>query len=251
MNTPQDRLSKLRVFLTLEHPCNYLPGRSARNLVVDPEAVDQDVYMQLAKLGFRRSGVHVYRPHCLNCRACLSLRVSVPTFRPNRTQGRIIKKNQDLQIRRVSPGFHHEHYTLFQRYLQVRHPDGGMDDSSPEDYHSFVTSDWSHTEFYEFRLHERLLAVAVSDRLDDAWSAVYTFFDPNESARSLGTYAILWQIAEADQQGLDWLYLGYWVRECAKMAYKANFRPYQIFSTGRWLAGPAPRAPKKAATLKL
>ena len=124
-----------------------------------------------------------------------------------------------------------------------------MDDSSPEDYHSFVASDWSHTEFYEFRLHQRLLAVAVSDYLDDAWSAVYTFFDPDESARSLGTYAILWQIAEADQQGLDWLYLGYWVRECAKMAYKANFRPHQIFSTGRWLAGSAPQA--KTATLKL
>ena len=235
MNVRLDPLSVLRLFLTTEHSCSYLPGRRARHLVADPLAVDNSLYSHLITLGFRRSGDHVYRPQCAGCKACLSLRIPVPTFKPNRSQRRIWNKNQDLQVHWLEPCLHAEHYRLFARYLEARHPNGGMDDSSPESYLSFITTGWSDTCLCEFRQDSRLLAVAVTDRVDDGLSAVYTFFDPAVTARSLGTYAILWQIAEARRRGLEWVYLGYWVQECRKMAYKANFRPCQLFIGGKWI----------------
>jgi arginine-tRNA-protein transferase len=130
--------------------------------------------------------------------------------------------------------FQDEHFDLFARYIMVRHSGGGMDPASPENYWSFVTSRWCPTWLCEFRLHQTLLAVAVVDRLDNGLSAVYTFFDPLEEARGLGTFAILWQIAEAQRLGLDWVYLGYWIERCGKMDYKACFNPHEIFITERW-----------------
>jgi len=231
-------LETLPLFLTVEHPCSYLPKRSARNLVADPKAMNKDIYSQLAGLGFRRSGDNVYRPHCLNCTQCLSLRIPVSSFQPNRSQQRTWNKNQDLHVQRVKPQFRTAHYALFKRYLKARHQGSGMDDSSPSEYLAFLTAHWSETLLYEFRLAQRLLAVAAVDRLDDGLSAVYTFFDPDESARSLGTFAILWQINEGRRQGLDWVYLGYWIRECEKMAYKTNFQPHEVFVAGRWISVP-------------
>lgn len=235
MNARLDSLRSLRLLLSAEHNCSYLPGRPARHLVADPLVVDNQVYSQLATLGFRRSGDHVYRPHCRGCKACLSLRIPVRDFQPNRSQRRTWNRNRDLQVRCLKPVFDFEHYQLFSRYLQARHPGGGMDDSSPESYLSFITAGWSDTLLYEFRRGDRLLAVAIVDRLDNGLSAVYTFFDPTETARGLGTYAILWQLADARRQELEWVYLGYWVQECHKMAYKANFRPHQVFVGGGWI----------------
>lgn len=235
MNARLDSLRSLRLLLSAEHNCSYLPGRPARHLVADPLVVNNQVYSQLATLGFRRSGDHVYRPHCRGCKACLSLRIPVRAFRSNRSQRRTWNRNRDLQVRCLKPVFDFEHYQLFSRYLQARHPGGGMDDSSPESYLSFITAGWSDTLLYEFRRGGRLLAVAIVDRLDNGLSAVYTFFDPTETARGLGTYAILWQLADARRQELEWVYLGYWVQECHKMAYKANFRPHQVFVGGGWI----------------
>lgn len=237
MRLNQDRLNDLRLFLTLEHPCNYLPGRSARNLVADLQATDNLTYSQLAQLGFRRSGAHVYRPHCTACRECLSLRIPVSKFQPTRSQQRLWNKNRDLSASTVKAQFKTEHYLLFKRYLKARHFAGGMDDTDPQNYLSFVTSNWSDTLLYEFRLDNRLLAVAVVDRLDDGLSAVYTFFDPDEPRRGLGNYAILWQIGEARRQGLSWVYLGYWIQGCRKMAYKTSFHPHEVFLAGRWEPG--------------
>ena len=230
-----ERLQELRLFLTTEHSCSYLPERMARNLVADPESTDHDLSSQLAELGFRRSGSYIYRPHCVGCNACLSLRIPTKTFQPNRSQQRTLKKNQDLHIRPVPPGFHQEHYRLFMRYLKARHHHGGMDNYTPESYRSIITSNWSRTLLYEFRLNQRLVAVAVVDRLENALSSVYTYFDPDEKARSIGTFVILWQILEARGLGLKWVYLGYWIRECRKMAYKAKFQPYEVFVGGRWI----------------
>ncbi|MEE4377314.1 MAG: arginyltransferase [Candidatus Competibacteraceae bacterium] len=235
----QEDLQSLRLFITAEHPCNYLPDHRARNLVVDPRAVNAGVYTQLAKFGFRRSGNHVYRPHCANCASCMSLRVPVMGFHPSRSQNRTWKKNLNLSVRCLEPSFRLDHYRLFERYLKSRHPGGGMDDTSYEDYLAFITSAWSDTRLYEFRLDRRLLMVAVVDRLGDGLSAVYTFFEPLETARSLGTYAILWQINEARRQDLRWVYLGYWVRDCQKMAYKIKFQPHELFAAGEWSALPA------------
>ncbi len=236
MNARLDPVHGLRLFLSADHPCSYLPNRLARHLVADPAAVSNRVYSHLATLGFRRNGDYVYRPHCRGCRACLSLRIPVAAFQPNRAQRRVWRNNEELTVSCQRAHFAPEHYRLFARYLRRRHPDGGMDAGTPESYLGFVSAPWSDTRLCEFRLDDRLLAVAVIDRLEDGLSAVYTFFDPAAAARSLGTYAILWQIDAARRLGLTWVYLGYWVEQCRKMAYKANFRPHQLFSEGRWTA---------------
>ena len=234
MSNPRDSLHDLRMFLTTEYPCSYLPDRPARNLVADPVATDGRLYTQLAELGFRRSGDHVYRPHCRNCVACRSLRIPVDRFQPNRAQRRIWARNQDLRIRMIESTFQDEHFELFARYIAARHAGGGMDPASPDHYWSFVASNWCPTGLCEFRDDRELLAVAVVDRLGDGLSAVYTFFDPAQETRGLGTFAILWQIAETRRLGLKWVYLGYWVEHCGKMAYKSRFRPHELFLTERW-----------------
>jgi arginyl-tRNA--protein-N-Asp/Glu arginylyltransferase len=234
MSNPRDSLYDLRMFLTTDYSCSYLPGRLARNLVADPAATDIRLYTQLAELGFRRSGEHVYRPHCRGCVACRSLRIPVERFRPNRSQRRIWARNQDLWVREMDAAFEEEHFELFARYIRVRHPGGGMDPACPDNYWSFVASRWCPTWLCEFRRDRELLAVAVVDRLDNGLSAVYTFFDPLEDARGLGTFAILWQIATARRLGLNWVYLGYWVERCGKMTYKARFKPHEVFVPERW-----------------
>lgn len=225
---------RLRLFVTTEHRCNYLRGRVARNLVADPAAVDNRLYGSLAELGFRRSGSHVYRPHCTHCEACESIRLPVAAFRPDRSQRRTWKRNRDLDACVLRPHFDIAHYRLFRRYLRARHRDGGMDDTTPEHYLSFICSPWSDTRICQFSLNGRVLAVAVVDRLADALSAVYTFFEPDETRRSLGTYAILWQIDRARRLDLSWLYLGYAIQGCRKMTYKTAFYPHEVQVGGRW-----------------
>lgn len=233
-NYPRDSLYDLRMFLTTDYPCSYLPERRARNLVADPTVTDNLLYTQLAELGFRRSGEHVYRPHCRGCTACRSLRIPVERFQPNRSQRRLWKRNQDLQVRSLPAQFDKDHFELFARYVKARHNGAGMDPATPENYWSFVTSRWCATWLHEFRLDETLLAVAVVDRLNEGLSAVYTFFDPLQQTRGLGTFAILWQIAETKRLGLPWVYLGYWIEQCDRMAYKALFTPHEIFVPERW-----------------
>ncbi len=230
-----DKFQSLQLFVTTEYPCSYLPGRKARNLVADPEITDAALYNQLAVLGFRRSGDHVYRPHCRGCDECRSLRIPVEAFRPNRAQQRTWRKNQDLTTRVLTVQFYPEHYQLFMRYVQHRHQGGGMDDSDEFDYEHFIQTGWCTTYLCEFRCQQRLVAVAVIDQLADGLSAVYTFFEPEEAARSLGTYAILWEIDETRRLHLPWLYLGYWVQNSAKMSYKSKFKPHQLFIRGHWV----------------
>lgn len=228
-------MNRLNLYFSREHACHYLPGRRARIAVVDPaERPTTRGYSTLSARGFRRSGHYLYRPACDGCDACRSLRVPVARFTPDRSQRRTLKRNADLRVRTLAPEFNAEHYRLFTRYLQSRHRDGGMDGTDPDAYIGFLEGGWTDTAFHEFRDGGRLLAVAVTDRLADGLSAVYTFYEPDESRRSLGNYAILWQIGAARQVGLRWLYLGYWIGESDKMNYKSRFRPHEILIDGGW-----------------
>ncbi len=235
MNIPE-------IFLSQSHPCDYLSGEISQFLFLSPDqTLTIHTYSQLVAQGFRRSGCLIYRPHCSSCHACIPARIPVDRFIPKRCQKRTWHRNQDLKVIARSPEFYQEHYDLYIRYLQARHQDGNMVDSSPEDYLDFITCPWCETLFYEFRLGKALLAVAVADLLEDGLSAVYTFFDPNQSRRGLGTFAILAEIEAVRRLELQYLYLGYWIENCAKMSYKTNFRPLEIFKDGYWLSGQGDR----------
>ena len=230
---------QFNLYLSTENACGYLPDRSARNAYVDPALqMTRERYAWLITQGFRRSGDYVYRPHCNNCQLCLPSRIAVETFRPSRSQQRCLARNADLKLQIVHR-LSEEHHALYQRYLQVRHPGEGMDGDNPEAFQSFLQCSWGDAQFWEFRSDGRLLAVAVVDSLPAALSAVYTFFDPDEAARGLGTYAVLSQIAGAKNQGLPHVYLGYWVSESRKMDYKKNFHPLELLVENSWATVPA------------
>ncbi|HET7921526.1 MAG TPA: arginyltransferase [Gammaproteobacteria bacterium] len=226
---------RLALYLSPEHPCGYLEGRTARTVFLDPQVTPQQpLYTAFAAQGFRRSGSILYRPQCAECRACVPVRVPVQDFKPDRGQRRTWRRNRDLRVSLRPTEADPAHFDLYRRYLAARHPGGGMDVHTEADYTGFLVSRWSHTVSAEWRLGERLLAVAVMDELDAALSAVYTFYDPASPERSLGTQAILWQIETARQRGLRWLYLGYWIAASRKMAYKDRFRPLERLVDGAW-----------------
>jgi len=231
----QDVSQRLELLISTEHACNYLPGRTARTVFMDPQAgMDEGLYGLLLAHGFRRSGAHVYRPHCEGCRACVPLRVPVRDFQPDKGQKRVSRQNRDLTLKLLPSRFEPEHFRLYARYLAVRHPGGGMDGLGEAEYNQFIMSSWGQSCMLEFRRGADLVAVAVTDELPDALSAVYTFYDPDMAGRSLGTYAILSQIGEARRRGLEWLYLGYWIAESRKMAYKERFRPHETLGAAGW-----------------
>lgn len=233
------RSEHVRLFQTLPHACGYYAERTAQNLVLDPAAPHLDqLYGPALERGFRRAGGHLYFPSCPQCHACTPCRVDVEHFQPDRSQRRCLKRNADLQVSESVPGYNRERHVLYQRYLQNRHAGGGMDDAEASDFRRFLTAPWSPTLFLEVRGDERLLAVAVTDVCQSSLSAVYTFYDPAETARSLGTFAILQQIELARRRNLQWLYLGFWIDGHPKMDYKRRFQPLQIRTPDGWQPGP-------------
>lgn len=235
------RSDPVRLFQTLPHACGYFPERTAQNLVLDPAAPQLDqLYGPALERGFRRAGGHLYFPHCQQCRACIPCRIDVQRFQPDRAQKRCQKRNADLVASECMPGYNRERHALYERYLQHRHPGGGMDDADASDFRRFLTAPWSPTLFMELRLGQRLVAVAVTDVCTNGISAVYTFYDPDETTRSLGTFAILQQIELARRRGTSWLYLGFWIDGHPKMDYKRRFRPLQIRTADGWKEMPPP-----------
>lgn len=229
-------LSNLKLFATQPHPCSYLDGEEATTLFIDPNApVDKELYSQLSQIGFRRSGAHLYRPHCAQCNACVSCRIPVEHFRPNRNQRRCWRRNRDLTLEMVDHADSDEHYQLYAHYINTRHRDGDMYPPSRAQYDAFLNRAWGVTQYLEVRDQGRLVAVAVCDRLKDGLSAVYTFFDGTEERRSLGVFGILAQIEEAKALGLPHVYLGYWIRQCRKMDYKTQYRPLEMLVNRRWV----------------
>lgn len=225
---------RVRLFLSTEHPCGYLPSRAARSLFVDPDyRVNPSRYQTLLEQGFRRGGNHVYRPRCESCRACVPARIPVADFVPNRAQRRCRKTNADLHLQ-VLHDITDQQFDLYQRYLRARHDDGGMNPEDKTGFHNFLNCGWGATEFWEFSLDGQLLACAVVDRVPEGLSAVYTFFAPEHSDRSLGTYAVLAQLHAAREEGLRNVYLGYWVPGSPKMDYKRRFNPLEVLGPEGW-----------------
>lgn len=233
--TQSTRVDRLSFYATPPHQCSYLDDQEAITLFADPRYPKSNaLYAALSQRGFRRSGEHLYQPHCPQCSACVPIRVPVGEFKPRRQQRRTWRHNQDLAVAVKPPAFNDDHFELYRRYIAARHAGGGMDDPTPENYMNFLTASWSDTVFLEFRDADELLAVAVVDRMPDALSAVYTFFAPDSAGRSLGRFAILYQIALAQQTDRDWLYLGYWIKACRKMSYKTEYQPLEYYRQGEW-----------------
>ena len=229
-------ISSVRLFRTSPHPCSYKESEQAATVFVDPDLViDKAINSKLSDLGYRRSGAHLYRPDCDFCQACISCRVPVAEFQFNRSQRRILRRNESLRVVEKSDLTDHIAYDLYQRYINQRHLDGDMFPASLEQYEAFIKTKMFDTRFFLFYEQEELLAVSVVDFLEQGLSAVYTFFDPDQSQRSLGNFAILWQIKKCQELGLPYLFLGYWIKGCGKMEYKTKFRPLEMLINGRWV----------------
>lgn len=229
-------LSRLKVYATYPHPCSYLDEKQATTLFVDPDTeISPLVYQELADIGFRRSGTHIYRPHCENCNACVPARVVVDKFSRKRQQRKNWNRNQDLRVEITTSIDDPLYYDLYERYISARHADGDMYPPSKEQYDSFIGGNDGMTRFYCFWLQQQLVAVAVVDEMPAGLSAIYTFYEPQMDKRSLGRFAILWQIEHARSLGLPHVYLGYWIKQSRKMNYKIDYRPVELLINGRWL----------------
>jgi len=230
-------------YVTAPQPCPYLHGRAERKLFT---ALSGDGAVELnntlSRQGFRRSQNVLYRPSCESCVACMSARIRVADFRMSRTQARIARRNRDLHRLTTSAWATEDQYELFRRYLDARHADGGMADMDVFEFAAMIEETPVRTRVIEYRRTVpdeaqdagTLAAVCLTDVLDDGLSLVYSFYDPHERPRSLGTHVILDHVAVARAAGLPYVYLGYWVPGSRKMAYKANFAALEIYKGGVW-----------------
>jgi arginine-tRNA-protein transferase len=218
-----------------EHACPYLPERVAEDRAIWASSMPPGLYQRFMDAGFRRSGRLVYQPVCRGCRACLSIRVPVLQFRPNKSQRRCERRNSDLRVTRQRPSFSEEKFALYAKYVRDWH--GRKDAEDESSFEAFLyDSPLDGTIEFEYRdADSRLLGVGICDRCPSALSSVYFYFDPACRSRGLGTFGALCEIRFAQKNGLPYYYLGYWVKGCRSMEYKRNFRPNEVLQTdGVW-----------------
>ena len=235
-------LHKLQFYVTTSYPCGYLPGQKAQSLIATPQhLIDSSVYSGLIQQGFRRSGKFAYRPHCETCSACTPVRLLVEKFTPTRSQKRCFKYHQNLQVTILPLAFHAEHFELYNSYQAARHTEKvniEKTNSEREDkasqYRDFLVESNVETLLIEFRLGGALKMVSVVDVLRDGISAVYTFYKTDDLHTSYGTFNIVWLSEWTRSLGLTYLYLGYWIQDSQKMAYKQKFKPQQALIDGEW-----------------
>ncbi len=225
--------------ITQAFSCSYLPDQHEQLLVfAGEERFISQRYAQLIQVGFRRSGEQIYRPHCPQCHACESVRIPVAQFAPSKSQKRILSRNKAISTE-LSYEPKSTYYPLYEKYISTRHMDGTMYPPSADQFNSFITCSWEPPLFIEAYEEDKLIAVAVTDVIEDdfghsAFSALYTFFDPAFSERSMGTFMIIQQIRYATRLNKAYLYLGYQVEGCKKMNYKTRFFPHERFNEGKW-----------------
>lgn len=232
-----------RFFVTSPAPCPYLPGKTERKVFTElknPHA--QALNDALGRIGFRRSQTVAYRPSCIDCRACVSVRVVADEFQPSATQRKVLKRNGDLESTECRPWATHEQFMLLQRYLARRHPGGGMAAMDEVDYADMVEHTSVSSYLIEYREPSedgkpgRLVAACLTDRQGDGLSMIYSFYDPEHEARSgLGNYVILDHIVRAARAGLPYVYLGYWVEGSRSMQYKVRYRPLERLDQHGWV----------------
>jgi len=224
------------LYLSAPHECPYLPDQTASSLLLDPSAEISDQLFSVAiESGFRRSGKTVYRPHCEGCQACKSVKIDVAGQKLSRAQKRTIKRNADVQSLFVEPIFDERHFQLYCRYQSWKHPGDSMDHGDRLRYEESLVDSSVPSAMLEFYIDRRLVAVSVVDIAARGLSAVYTFFEPALTERSLGRFAVLTLVDKARELKLDYVYLGYWIKDCKKMSYKSEYRPLLAFQEGEWL----------------
>jgi leucyl-tRNA---protein transferase len=236
MTLPNDPpLQRIQFYVTTPYPCGYLEGRLAQSLIAAPHhLIDERVYSELIQLGFRRSGKFAYRPHCENCTACVPVRLPVAAFEPTRSQRRASKQHANLTTEVLDLHYSQEHYSLYRAYQRARHAGGGMDADGIEQYRNFLAQSNVDTVLVEFREDGVLRMVSVVDCVRDGLSAVYTFDDCSDPHASYGTYSIMWLADWCRRIQRPYLYLGYWIDESRKMAYKKSFKPLEALLEGEW-----------------
>jgi leucyl-tRNA---protein transferase len=242
MTLPNEpHLQKLQFYVTTPYTCGYLPKQLAQSLIATPQAlVNAQVYSGLIQQGFRRSGKYAYRPHCEHCNACIPVRLVLAQFAPTRSQKRAFKQHANLNVKIMPVGFKDAHFTLYNQYQKLRHADENPVEnnavSEQEQYQQFLCHSNVESLMIEFSdANAHIKAVCVVDLVHDGVSAVYTFYDATEPKASYGTFAVVWLAQWTQSLNLPYLYLGYWIADSQKMAYKQQFKPQEQLVDGEWV----------------